>query len=353
MPRLRRRWIILLVLFVLAFSAFVALRALLQPERISAFLLRQAEQATGLTLTLERPADIGLWPDLHVELYGLTAHAPGSESPVLYADRVEARLPWSSLRDSGEIRLGGLRLISAQLDVPALLAFLDSRAAGGPPAPLQLPSLDAPLEVRDARIIGDGWSIDKLLLTLPSLQEGWPTTLVARGTLSLDSSAKLFALQLSATPSSDTMGFHLAHLTLDLVLDALPAWRPHIQGDATWHPVAGLNFDLRSQIAQWPAEWPELPLPAAANDTPVELSLRYEGDVVFHGDAQFTLLRGEDGLRGTMKLNDTLDWFNDSSTPLPPLDGQVEISRLNGFGLEARGIRIRMQAEDDAAASND
>lgn len=342
----RRRWIALLALAALALIAFFTLRALLQPARVSAFLLRQAEQATGLTIALDEPADIGLWPDLHVELTGLTATAPGASQPLLRAARVEVALPWSVLRGEA-IALRGLRLISAQLDLPATLGFFGRSQDTGPPSPLQLPSLDAPLEIRDGRIHGNGWAVDALDLTLPSLRDGIATRLTLRGTLAQAGASQAFALQLSATPHTNDATLRLAPLTMDLVLDALPAWRPHITGEATWNPAGTLSLDLRSLIAPWPDNWPELPFPPSDDDA-VHLSLRYDGDTALTGLAAFSLLRGDDGVHGTVALNDTPAWLgSDRSNPLPPLQGTLNIKRIEHGSVEASGIRIQMQDTDD------
>lgn len=342
----RRRWIVLLVLVALAFSAFLLLRALLQPARVSAFLLRQAEQATGLQLRLDEPADIGLWPDLHVELTGLTATAPGASQPLLRAARVEAALPWSALRGD-DITLLGLRLVSPRLDLPAALAFFGRPEDAGPPPPLRLPSLDAPLEIRDGRIDGDGWALDALDLTLPSLRDGAAARLTARGTLARDDASHTFALQVSTTPRADGPALRLAPLTLDLALDAMPVWRPHIEGELAWNPAGTLAFELRSLIAPWPEDWPELPFPPSGDDA-VHLALRYDGDTALAGLATFSLLRGDDGARGTVTLNDTLAWLGgERASPLPPLDGNLDIKRMEYGGIQASGIRIRMQAQDN------
>lgn len=346
MPASRRRWIVLLAIIALACVAFFVLRAVLQPARVSAFLLHQAEQITGLTLTLDEPADIGLWPDLHIELSGLSATVPGASQPLLRATRVEATLPWSALRGE-DISVRGLRLISAQLDLPATLAFFSQGQSAGPPAPLRLPSLDAPLEIRNGRIHGDDWALDALDLTLPSLRDGIATRMTLRGELVQNDASQPFALQLSATPHTDGATLRLAEVVLDAVLDALPAWRPHIEGQVSWHPVAGtLDLDLRSLIAPWPEDWPELPFPPADDDA-VHLSLRYEGDTALTGLAVFSLLRGEDGVRGAITLNDTLAWLGAGHhSPLPPAKGTLDIERMEYGSIEASGIRIQMQPQD-------
>ena len=48
-PRKRRRWIWLVLLALLALGGWIAVRTMLQPERLSEFLLQQARAATGLS----------------------------------------------------------------------------------------------------------------------------------------------------------------------------------------------------------------------------------------------------------------------------------------------------------------
>ena len=346
---MRRRWLIPLILLALAVIAFLILRALLQPERLSAFLLRQAEQATGLELALDSPADIGLFPDLHIELDGLRAQAPGAEQPLLRVARVEAALPWSSLR-GGDITLLGLRLRSPQLDLPATLEFFARDTDAGPPPPLRLPQLDAPLEIRDGRINAEGWSLQALDLTLPSLHEGRPTRLSLRGRVQLEQGSHTLALELATTPRADGDQLHLSPLTLDLVIDALPAWRPHVEGELRWNPAGLLTFDLRSLIAPWPDDWPPLPLPPADDDA-VALALRYDGDSALSGRLDFSLLRGEDGLRGQATLNQTLAWLGSGrDSPLPPAQADIDIPRLEYGPVQASGIRIRLDPAEEASA---
>ncbi len=346
--RIRRRWIVLLVFGGLLLAGFFTLRFFLQPDRISALLLKRIEASTGLEVRLQRPADIGLWPDLHVELAGLDVRAPDADSGFLHVERVELALPWSTLRSGKDLHVGRLRLIKPDLDIPALNQFLAGRMVDGPPAPLQIPNLDAPLEIRDGRIRGDGWRLEKLLFKLPFLREGMPLLLDTGGVLALDASEHRFALQLATTPTIQGSAVRLEPLSLDLVIDSLSSWRPHIEGSVLWYSAGALDLDLQSQIPSWSTDWPALPLPLESEAAPVAITLRYKGDTALRGEAEFTLVRGEDGLRGQLKLNDTLEWLgtDNHTSPLPPMEGEIEIPRLHYEGIEATGVRVRLQPGD-------
>ena len=357
MARPRRRWLLVLLLPGLAIAAALGLRALLHPDRISAFLLRQAQQATGLELTLDRPADVGLWPDLHVQLTGLSAREPGATRPLLRAERIEAALPWSMLR-SQDITLLGLRLVSPRLDLSALREFLDRGENVGPPSPMRIPTLDAPLEVRDGRIEGDGWSLDKLELTLPALREGARIDLTARaewlaGGTDQPRAGQRLALQLGAMPHGDGPTLRLDQIALDVAIDAMPDWHPHIEGIVSWNPAGTLAFALTSQIARWPPQWPALPLPPA-EDQPVVLALAYAGDTALTGLATFSLWRDDDGLRGALTLHDTLTWLGRRSAGLvPPAEGEISIPRLEYEGTQAEGVRVRLTPSGAADEAKD
>lgn len=344
--RIRRRWIVLLLLLGVAVTGFFILRFLLQPERVSALLLQRLEDATGLEVSLQKPADIGLWPDLHVELIGLDVRAPGATHAFLRVELVELALPWSTLRDRDNIHLHRLRLVKPDLDTPAMNDFFAGRMAGGPPAPLQIPSLDAPLEIRDGRIRGDGWRLEQLLLKLPFLRAGMATQLEAGGVLALEAAQHRFALQLTTTPTSDGGALRLEPLILDLVIDGLSSWRPHIEGTVLWYPAGIVELDLQTRITDWDPAWPALPFPAADDPAPLQITLHYTGATSLQGTANFTATRGDDGLRGRVKLNDTLEWLaGKHASPLPPLEGEIEIPRLDYEGIKATGVRVRIQPE--------
>lgn len=348
------RWLLLLCIPAAVIAAALGLRSLLHPERISAFLISQAQKATGLELSLARAADVGLWPDLHVQLAGLSARVPGAERPILRVERVEASLPWSMLRSS-DIRLSGLRLIEPQLDLVALEDYLDRSAEVGPPAPLRLPALDAPLEVRQGRIDGDDWALRDLDISLPALHEGTRSHLSVRAQWAPAGSGtpQRFAFRLGAVPRSEGASLHLGQIELDLALDAMPEWRPRVEGEMGWSRSGTLRLDLATSLPNWPPGWPELPLPPDEL-VPIDMTLRYAGDTDFTGQLDFTALRGEDGLRASLSLNDTLAWLQGRRADLlPPAQGTLEMPRLEYGGVQASGVRLRLQSDADARGAED
>ena len=344
MSKPRRRWLWLL-LPLAALIGFFVLRALLEPERVSAFLLRQAEQATGLALSLDQPADIGIWPDLHLELIGLRATAPGTSVPLLNARRVEVALPWSALR-SETLQLQRLRLIEPKLGMPALQAWLAQGDDAGPPAPLRLPQLDALLEIEAGTVTGDGWQLQDFALSLPSLHNGVATTLVASGSLSTTTDVHGFDLRLDTTPTLADFDIALKPLKLDLGTTLLPDVRLQLDGELHYGTQDALRFGLATVFAEWPAAWPPLPFADAKTPIATSLQVNFAGTSNLQGDVDLLIVRGEDRIEGQLQLGDLLAWIDaPDANPLPPLGGTISAPRLHFDGIEASGVSLRFDED--------
>jgi hypothetical protein len=345
-PR-RRRWIALAIVMLLLGGAALWIRSLLQPERLSAFLLQRATAATGLQLRLETPASVGFWPDLHLELDGLSAHAPGEADPLLRVQRVETALPWSALR-SGNVQLKGLRLIAPALDLAAAMRWSASRQVEGPPAPLRLPQFDAPLSVSEGIVRGDGWSVTAFALELPALRDAVATSLTTTGIVERGALRTPFDLRIEATPRQQG-----DRLTLDALRIALH--EPDVQtpwitltGNATLDLPQRIAFELDGDLPTWPAGWPPLPFAAAA-DPRVSVALQYHGAMPPSGSFGFSLQRGEDGLRGTLRAGDIAAWLAQAPRiGLPPVLGSVEADALQFGETTLSGVRLRFDADADA-----
>jgi hypothetical protein len=345
--RRRRRWLWLGLLPALVIGGFFAVRALLEPERLSAFLLQQASSATGLKLELAEPADVGLWPDLHLELNGLTATAPGSEKPLLRAGRVDAVLPWSALR-SDMLQVQSLRLLRPELDVDAMSAWLAQRKRAAT-SELRLPQFDGAIEIEAGRIVGNAWAIEALDMSLASLHEGEPTTLSAQGQFVRASGVIPFDVRIATTPRTVAGDLHLDATTIALhEAGGTTPWL-FLQGTAQWSKDAALTFDLNGEIPQWPAAWPALPFPDA-DGSAVRIALAYAGSTDLQGHATLSLARGDDGIAGEFDLGDIAGWLAAPiASPLPPVTGAMNAARLQFGSMELRGVKLRVEETAPAA----
>lgn len=352
-PRKRRRWLWLLGLGALALGGWFGLRALLQPERLSAFLLQRAEAASGLAFGLERPADIGVWPDLHLVLQGLTVRAPGGAVPILHGHRVEIVLPWSALRGD-TVRLREVRLVPMALDVDALLRWLDTRAEAGPPAPLRLPRLDAGLHVARSRITYGDWSLADLNLELLGLRDGESSTLALSAILAGPGMRVPFSAGATFVPRQ--VGNEIRLDPLAVALRDAPqseAWLEATGRIALDHPQR-LAFDLEGRLPRWRAQWPALPLPDAGGDPRVTVKLGYAGTPQLQGQLDLELRRAAESLSASFVLGDLLAWIRDpQARPLPPLRGTAAAQRLQLGGIELHGVSLRISDDAPAAATQE
>lgn len=350
MSKPRRRWLWLL-LPLAALIGFFELRALLEPERVSAFLLRQAEQATGLAISLDQPADIGIWPDLHLELIGLRATAPGASTPLLHARSVEVVLPWSALR-SETLQLQRLRLIEPTLDMPALQAWLAQDDDTGPPAPLRLPQFDAAVEVEAGTVLGDGWKLLDVTFGLPSLRDGTATTLAAIGMFVTDEQVHGFDIRLEATPSVVDDTLSLKPFVIELATSTLPSTRFRFVGEVHYATPQALRFGLSTRLMPWPTEWPPLPFGTDAS-TPTTLQLQFAGNTDMQGEFDVQVSRGDDRIDASLTAGDLLAWAAEPATgPIPPLRGKVTTPRIEYEGIEATGVSLEFIDDDhDHAAA--
>lgn len=352
-PRMRRRWLWLLGLAVLALGGWFALRVLLQPERLSAFLLQQAHAATGLSFELDRPADIGFWPDLHLVLEGLTVRAPDSDVPILRGHRVELVLPWSALR--GEtLHLRELRMVPMALDLDALLRWLDARSDLGPPAPLRLPQLDAGVFISRSRITYGDWTLADFNLHLPGLRHGQMSTLALSAILGGPEVRIPFSLTSVFVPQQVGNEIRLDPIALGA--------RPAPQAEP-WFEAAGklvldhpqrLELESDVRLPHWPDAWPALPLPASPDEPRVTLHLDYDGAPDLRGELGLRLAREGASLVGTTTLGAMRTWLDTPTAPgLPPLRAELQAPLLEFGETRLQGVRLRVRESDSATEDAD
>ena len=347
-PRKRRRWPWLAALAALGLGGYVGLRSLMEPERLSAFLLQQAEVATGLSFELDRPADIGFWPDLHLVLHGLTVRAPNDEASILRGHRVEIVLPWSALRGD-TLRLRELRLTPMALDVDALLRWMDSRAELGPPAPLRLPQLDAGLVVSRSRITYGDWVLADVDMNLTGLRNGEASTATLSAILGGPEVRRPFNLMLHFVPQQ--MGDEIRFDPLALMSRDAPSSDPWFEakGRAVLDHPRSLRFTLETRLPRWRAEWPTLPLPDAPTAPVVTIDLDYAGTPQLQGSLDVRLARADESIDAKFELGDILAWIADpGANPLPPVRGRASADRMQFDGVELRGVSLRLEYEAEA-----
>lgn len=131
--------IALAVAIIVVAGLAIAVRMVLDPERVRATIESQASAALGLPVTL-RAAGVSVWPRARVTLNGLAVGQPAS----LTLERIEVGTALGALF-SRRIENAELTLADSTVDLPALLAALDRVEAPPPPPPADGTPTDAPL----------------------------------------------------------------------------------------------------------------------------------------------------------------------------------------------------------------
>lgn len=149
-PRRRRRWLFaLLALALLGGAGALVLWHYMQPARLTALLVQQAQARLGVELALEGDADFGFLPRLHLHLPKPRLRA--GDGILLAADTIDVRVPWSSLNGQ-RIEIEHLDIVRPRVELDALSRWL----AGRPPSDAATPDLRFALTLRDGTLLADG-----------------------------------------------------------------------------------------------------------------------------------------------------------------------------------------------------
>jgi hypothetical protein len=146
----------------------MALLWLAQPARVAGIVLGQAGTALGLEITTSGVSEYRLRGTPMLVVRGLVAREPGAPAALLRAERVYLSLPWSTLRARGaDLTVQRVELDAPVLDLAALQRWRERRPSSQQPA--RIPTLVDGLHITDGEVLGDGWSIDRIVVALPSL----------------------------------------------------------------------------------------------------------------------------------------------------------------------------------------
>lgn len=373
-PRSRRGWIVLGVL-ALAFSlgAWWVNRQL-EPQRLTAIVLRQLGSSLKLDLSFDGLPDYAMRPEPRLLIPNLVVTDPSNGAVILRTERLEVSLPWATLTGGYPV-ITRLDLSKPQLDLPGLQHWLATR----PKAPFKLPTLTKGLSVHNGRLLADGWLMDAVELTLPRLKQGdaavadlalrfeqGTTAASFTGSLQFTTAGLASNLhiegkgELKRTPKplayvvsfdgrylSDDAGFHL------------DATAFHLQGDSPLPTLAlsgnavigeSLQLGLQGELANWPKDWPALPAPLDGAKGPLPLHLSYRGKPDLSDVLTFDVALNETKFNSSLRLPQMQAWLDEKdAAPLPPLNGVLSSPQLNVEGIELKGVTVEIS--DDPPAS--
>ncbi len=114
-----------------------------------------------------------------------------------------------------------------------------------------------------------------------------------------------------------------------------------------------LLLDFDGRIAQWSADWPALPPPLGTSREPLSVSIAYAGAANLGDPLQLHVARDDPGsssgqaLRfdGHLDLPALAAWATADAkdSPLPPLTGRLETSRIEISGARVEGIVVEFE----------
>jgi hypothetical protein len=346
--RWRRRRIIVLALVVLVpVSAFGLLRWALQPERLGALLLARAAQATGLELAVAQPARLGIWPQLQLELVGLSARAEATDAPLLQAERVDVSLPLSLLWRQQELPLGEVHLRAPRFDLAAWQRWREATAPATP-APLQLPDIAVDLQITNGTLHTRDWRIDDVSLVATPLHDGQPFRLDATASLHHGESVLPLLIHLRTLPRQTSEGVMLQveslHVAADQAVDVA-----ELAGEIDLRLPDALRIALEGRVGTaWPGTWPALPEQIAPYLLGQPIVLSYTGAPDFSGVAGLQSRSEQRQFGMEAAPTELAAWLAaDPRPPLPPLTATLQLDTLDYEGVRLDGVSVRI---DPAAA---
>lgn len=371
-PRKRRWPKILAILALLSLLAAWWVNRQLEPVRLANTVLAAVGESQGLELSFTGTPDYSLRPEPRLRIPNLVARQPGAATPLLTAREVEVSLPWSTVWGDGPVVITRIALQAPAVDLPALMAWLDSRPDTGES---KLPTLTNGISIRDGRLVSPTWQVEALSLALPRLGPGQPAKAEFSGRFLQDAREISFAGELDAetagldTPLSLVSAGQLRDETLDvpwslsldgrveasgepmhLVAERI-AWTsrsplPDFSGNGQLTLGDALSMELTGELPRWPEGWPALPEPMVSSQAPLALTTAYEGGTDLSGTLQLQLRRDETALDAGFAPTELMSWLeSDAASPLPPLQGELRTPTLVVEGVELEGVRISIEEE--------
>lgn len=363
-----RRWLfVLAALGVLMVVGGWWVNRQLEPQRLTATVLKKAGDSLQLNLRFDGVPEYALRPEPRLIIPNLSVSAAAGGKMFLFARRAEISLPWSTITGDEPV-ITRIELQQPMLDVPGLRRWM----ATLPEKPFELPTLSKGLRVRDGRVAGAGYSISSLALDLPRLKTGEPASMemagkFRQGATQLDFKASLtastpgkasdftvrgsgalqrkpkpleFKLQAAGHYGSDDSGFSLQLPELEFE-GASPL--PTISGKGELKLAGQLQWDFDGVLAKWPEAWPALPKPLDALTARLPVRLSYAGKGDLSDPLLLVVNREPTVLQASLRVPEMQGWLAaPDASPLPPINGTLRTPSLMFDGVELQGVEVEI-----------
>ena len=372
--RRARRWLKLATIFLsLALVLAWWVNRQLEPNRLTALVLDRAGKSLNLEFRFQGTPDYALKPEPRLLIPGLSVRgADGRE--FLSATRAEISLPWSTIKGDAPV-ITRIELDHPRLDIAGLQRWMATR----PKTPFEVPTLVDGIEVKAGTIIGDGFSIEALDATLPTLAADLAAELTVRGRLVRSQSRIDFDSIVSVARAGLRSSFNLqaraniqrkpkslkanviakgsyafdgsiTTLTVDSMSVKADSPLPGFSGRLFVARGKSLAFNINAVLTHWPRDWPTLPAPLVSNTNALPVQLRYRGPTDLSAPLALLVKRGETQLDALLRVPQFMAWMEtDKTALLPPLTGTMRTPSLDFDGIELQGVEIEISADAPAA----
>jgi AsmA protein len=316
----------------LVLATLVALYLLLQPDRFTAMLTEQANNA-GLRLTLSSPASPTLFPRPALQLEGITlvANSAGSNAmPILLAANGQLVLPWRALLGR-QVVISRMQINSPRVDLDALQSWLMNLPPESASVPEEIPRIATGVRIRNGSIVQN----NSELLSDVSLDTG---RLAPGQTFWMNLSAKEtdgtpLLWQFSSVPRItdgalrlDAIAIHVSDSSATSLL---------LNGHARWMGATNALAQLqgRFHLANEGDYQAAVALMPATRSNPLLLHL--------------TLLGADNHIDLQLPPLALAQWWNQLANPqgpqlsVPPGNGQLDIARLDIGKVHVEGLRVQ------------
>lgn len=365
--RARRIWI-----FLVGFGLVLSIGAWwinkqLEPAKLTHTVLGKIGQELNLEFEFDGLPSYAMKPEPRLILPNLKVINPADKKVFLSATRVEVSLPWSTiLGDTPHITR--IEADNPILDFRGLRAWQATR----PATPFEIPTFTSGLEINNGQLLDDGYSIKKIQLSLPHLEDQQPIeaqvaglfqqdktivsfngpltiakaglnsdfTLGSKGELNLGDKPLPYQLKAAGNYASLEKNFELTAKTLSWTSESpLPNLESNLFvsiGDAMKLRSSGL-------IAEWPKDWPVLPAPMNQQTKNIPYQLEYSGNPDFSDAISLVINIEKSKLDSSLKIADIQQWIvQKDGSPLPPLQGRLETPDIQMDGVSLEGISIEI-----------
>lgn len=193
-PSRRRRRRLLVIALVVVVGALLLMVWGTRPKQVAGLVTDGLGDALGLEIRARGISEYTWRGQPSLTLRDVEARVPGAATPMLRADRMHVRLPWSTVRSRGrELTLTRVEADAPEIDLAAFQEWWASR----PPGEERPLRITEGVHVERGRLRGEGWRIDDFALGVERVVPERPMPVETSGRYVAETMAARFDLDLA------------------------------------------------------------------------------------------------------------------------------------------------------------